>query len=32
MPAAPQNTAPQCQPPFVIDAATGKKRWKLECL
>lgn len=30
--AAPQSTTPQCQPPFVIDAATGKKRWKLECL
>jgi hypothetical protein len=22
----------QCQPPFVIDPTTGKKRWKLECL
>lgn len=26
------NTSPLCQPPFVVDAATGKKRWKLECL
>ena len=30
-PASPNGSA-QCQPPFVIDAATGKKRWKLECL
>jgi serine/threonine-protein kinase len=30
-PANPNGSA-QCQPPFVIDAATGKKRWKLECL
>ncbi len=29
---APANASPQCQPPFVMDAATGKKRWKLECL
>jgi serine/threonine-protein kinase len=21
-----------CQPPYVIDPATGKKRWRLECL
>jgi hypothetical protein len=21
-----------CQPPYVIDAETGKKHWKLECL
>jgi eukaryotic-like serine/threonine-protein kinase len=31
-PPTPPNTVAQCQPPFVIDAATGKKRWKLECL
>src|SRR5580692_3461827 len=31
--ASPVSTpSAQCQPPFVIDAATGKKRWKLECL
>ena len=28
--AAPKK--PSCDPPFVIDEATGKKRWKMECL
>jgi len=23
---------PECQPPYVVDATTGKKHWKLECL
>ncbi len=32
MPAPAASPPPQCQPPFVIDAVTGKKRWKLECL
>jgi hypothetical protein len=27
-----QTASPGCQPPYVIDVATGKKRWKLECL
>ncbi len=31
-PSPVSSPAAQCQPPFVIDAATGKKRWKLECL
>jgi serine/threonine protein kinase len=31
-PAPAASPPPQCQPPFVVDAATGKKRWKLECL
>jgi hypothetical protein len=22
----------ECQPPYVVDATTGKKHWKLECL
>jgi hypothetical protein len=26
------RASPGCQPPYVIDAATGKKHWKLECL
>jgi hypothetical protein len=24
--------APLCQPPYVVDAVSGKKQWKLECL
>ncbi len=24
--------AAHCQPPYVVDSDTGKKRWKLECL
>ncbi len=23
---------PECEPPYVVDAATDKKHWKLECL
>ena len=33
--ASPATTASgrtNCQPPFVVDADTGKKHWKLECL
>jgi serine/threonine protein kinase len=34
--AAPSPVPPSarldCQPPYVVDAATGKKHWKLECL
>jgi hypothetical protein len=26
------SASPGCQPPYVIDAETGKKHWKLECL
>jgi serine/threonine-protein kinase len=26
------SVRPECQPPYVVDVATGKKRWKLECL
>jgi serine/threonine-protein kinase len=33
---APVETVPArqsgCRPPFVIDAATGKKHWKIDCL
>jgi serine/threonine-protein kinase len=28
----PASDQDGCQPPYVIEAATGKKRWKLECL
>jgi eukaryotic-like serine/threonine-protein kinase len=35
-PRAPASTASaahlDCQPPYVVDAMTGKKRWRLECL
>jgi hypothetical protein len=31
-PSPAASPASQCQPPFVIDPTTGKKRWKLECL
>lgn len=30
-PAAP-TPGPDCQPPYVVDWATGKQHWKLECL
>jgi hypothetical protein len=26
------SASPGCKPPYVIDAETGKKHWKLECL
>jgi hypothetical protein len=26
------NAQAECSPPYVVDSATGKKRWKLECL
>jgi serine/threonine protein kinase len=26
------TSPPDCQPPFVVDPATGKKSWNLECL
>jgi serine/threonine protein kinase len=29
---APPHASPACTPPFVIDPASGKKKWKLECL
>jgi hypothetical protein len=32
LPARPAAARPSCLPPFVIDPATGKKKWKLECL
>jgi hypothetical protein len=31
-PTATPSPPPECQPPYVIDALTGKKRWKLDCL
>jgi serine/threonine-protein kinase len=31
-PARPAAARPSCVPPFTIDPATGKKKWKLECL
>jgi serine/threonine-protein kinase len=31
-PAAPSTTRPNCQPPYFVDADTGKKHWRLECL
>ncbi len=30
--ATPAHPAPTCSPPFIVDPATGKKKWKLECL
>ena len=26
------SAMPNCQPPYTIDQATGKKRWRMECL
>jgi eukaryotic-like serine/threonine-protein kinase len=26
------SVQPACEPPYVVDATTGKKHWKLECL
>jgi serine/threonine protein kinase len=26
------GTKPECEPPYVVDATTGKKRWNLACL
>jgi hypothetical protein len=31
-PQATPTGSPDCQPPYVVDGTTGKKRWKLECL
>jgi hypothetical protein len=31
-PSATSSAESDCQPPYVVDAATGKKKWKLECL
>jgi eukaryotic-like serine/threonine-protein kinase len=31
-PPAPDEAHESCDPPYVIDAATGKKTWRLECL
>jgi hypothetical protein len=30
--AQPPARGSDCDPPFVLDSATGKKRWRLECL
>jgi serine/threonine-protein kinase len=30
--AAPSHPTAACNPPFIVDPATGKKKWKLECL
>ncbi|MGD0678407.1 MAG: serine/threonine-protein kinase [Polyangiaceae bacterium] len=32
LPTATAEAKPECTPPYVLDPATGKKRWKLECL
>jgi len=26
------SATPECEPPYVVDATTGKKHWKLECM
>jgi serine/threonine-protein kinase len=31
-PPAPAAAKPNCTPPFTLDPATGKKKWKAECL
>jgi serine/threonine protein kinase len=31
-PHAAPSRPPGCTPPFIVDSATGKKKWKLECL
>ena len=31
-PSTSASAEADCQPPYVVDAATGKKHWKLECL
>jgi serine/threonine-protein kinase len=31
-PSAKPNEGAGCEPPYVVDPTTGKKRWKLECL
>jgi len=31
-PAATAPTKPGCAPPYTVDAQTGKKKWKVECL
>jgi serine/threonine protein kinase len=31
-PSASTSAQVDCQPPYVVDANTGKKHWKLECL
>jgi serine/threonine protein kinase len=30
--ASAPSVQPACEPPYVVDATTGKKHWKLECL
>ena len=30
--APPPPAASTCQPPYVVDEVTGKKRWRIECL
>jgi hypothetical protein len=30
--AKPPKTNPACDPPFTIDPATGRKKYKIECL
>jgi eukaryotic-like serine/threonine-protein kinase len=29
---APPSVQTNCQPPYTVDSATGKKKWKVECL
>jgi eukaryotic-like serine/threonine-protein kinase len=31
-PASASTPSPDCHPPYVVDWATGKQHWKLECL
>jgi serine/threonine protein kinase len=31
-PAPKANAGQSCNPPYVVDSETGKRRWKLECL
>ena len=30
--ASAPTVPPTCEPPYIVDATTGKKHWKLECL
>jgi serine/threonine protein kinase len=31
-PTASAPPSPGCQPPYIVDAKTGKRQWKMECL
>ena len=32
LPSSATSAVPNCQPPYTVDLATGKKRWRMECL